>query len=77
MGRDGSFTKTVSGIIYGYTSGDTNSNVVKRFDAVQSNSGHAVYISGYPIPSKRRDTYRRADGKLGFNQKRCGWGWEN
>jgi len=40
---DGSFNKT-GGTIYGYTEGNSNSNVVKdRTEVVQQQKGHAIY----------------------------------
>jgi hypothetical protein len=47
----GTFTKTGGGTIYGYTEGDSKSNVVKNdYGVVQNNKGHAVYV---------RDTVKR------------------
>jgi len=60
------FNKT-NGIIYGYTLGNINSNVIKNsLDTVQSNSGHAVFVL-YDIISIRKETDAGPDVNLFWN----------
>jgi hypothetical protein len=50
------FTKT-GGTIFGYTNGDSKSNVVKGSSgAVLQNQGHAVYVTVEPYHSRGRDS---------------------
>jgi len=72
---NGYFTKTGGGTIYGYTSGDTNSNVVQDSSGVvQNNSGHAVYVSTTPV--KRRETTAGPTVDLDSTKSGAAGGWE-
>jgi hypothetical protein len=76
FGLDGRFTKTGSGIIYGYTSGDAKSNTVKNSSGVvRSGSGHAVYVSGSD-PVKRRETTAGPTVNLDSSKSGSAGGWE-
>ena len=71
---DGTFTKT-GGTIYGYTSGNTNSNVVKNSSGVvQSNSGHAVYVD--TSTARRRETTAGPTVNLDSSKSGSAGGWE-
>jgi hypothetical protein len=66
----GTFSKT-GGTIYGYTPGDSLSNVVKIGDTVQDKLGHAVYAIGYYTNTiNRRETTAGEDDALT-------WDWNN
>jgi len=69
----GTFTKT-GGTIYGYTSGDANSNTVNKSDGIQDERGHAVYLNNSP-PSYRDTT---AGPTVNLDSKVAGaaGGWE-
>jgi len=76
VGNYGTFTKNGGGTIYGYTGGDTKSNVVKNSSGVvQSNSGHAVYVESIPV--KRRETTAGPGVNLDSNVAGASGGWEN
>jgi uncharacterized repeat protein (TIGR02543 family) len=67
------FTKTGGGTIFGYTSGDSNSNVVKNSSGiVQNNYGHAVYM----IYEKRRETTAGPTVNLDSTKSGAAGGWE-
>ena len=70
---NGTFTKT-GGTIYGYSASDTvNSNVVKDSSgAVQSDQGHAVYVSS----SKRRETTAGPSVNMDSRVAGSAGGWE-
>jgi len=75
----GTFTKT-GGTIYGYSASDTvNSNVVKDSSGtVQSNRGHAVYISdGNGNLRMRRETTAGPSVNLDSRVYGTAGGWEN
>jgi uncharacterized repeat protein (TIGR02543 family) len=69
----GTFTKT-GGTIYGYSASDTtNSNVVKNSSGtVQSNMGHAVYVSS---GSKRRESTAGTSVNLDSTKTGTAGGW--
>jgi len=71
------FTKT-GGIIYGYSSGDANSNVVKNSSGtVQNSRGHAVYMAQGNSPSTcRRETTAGPSVNLDSNKSGSAGGWE-
>ena len=74
----GIFTKT-GGIVYGYTPGDSSSNIVKNNSGdVRDNSGHAVaVISGndnYPI--KRRESTAGPTDNMDSTVEGTAGGWE-
>jgi hypothetical protein len=70
-----SFAKT-GGTIYGYTAGDSNSNVVKNLSGtVQDNMGHAVYVSSNP--AERRETTAEPGVNLDSSVAGAAGGWEN
>jgi len=73
---NGTFSKT-SGTIYGYSTGNTNSNVVKESSsgAVLSNQGHAVYV--YNSPDRRRETTAGPSVYLNAAVAGAAGGWEN
>jgi hypothetical protein len=71
--RDGTFAKTGGGSIYGYTAGDAASNVVINSGWVQSNRGHAVYVSG----GKRKESTAGPTVNLDSNVYGTAGGWEN
>ena len=64
------FTKA-GGTIYGYTSSDTNSNTVKEANVVQSNHGHAVYVSS----DKRRESTAGLTVNLDSKVEGAAGGW--
>ena len=70
---EGTFTKIGGGTIYGYTVGDTNSNVVKNSSGVvRNNSGHAVcFLNG-----KRRETTAGPTVNLDSAIDGAAGGWE-
>jgi hypothetical protein len=72
----GTFTKTGNGTIYGYTAGDSNSNVAKDSNGVvQNNMGHAVYVVS--SPAKRRETTAGPGANLDSRVVGAAGGWEN
>jgi uncharacterized repeat protein (TIGR02543 family) len=74
VNEDGTFTKT-GGTIYGYTTGDSTSNVVKDSVDVLSYRGHAVYVDS--VPAKFRET--TADTNVNLDSDvfgiEGGWGY--
>jgi len=64
-----------SGIIYGYTEGDSRSNYVTTTSGVIANGqGHAVYVSSSPV--KRRETTAGPGVNLDSNVSGSAGGWE-
>jgi hypothetical protein len=78
VGPSSTFTKTGNGTVYGYTAGNSNSNVVKDSSGVvQNNSGHAVYVYGYPSNlAKRRETTAGPGVNLDSGLNGAAGGWE-
>jgi hypothetical protein len=70
---NGTYTKT-GGIIYGYTAGDSKSNVVRNYDsgAVQNGLGHAVYYTS----EKRRESTAGPTVNMNSSVVGSAGGWE-
>jgi len=67
----GRTTKT-RGIIYGYSEGDSKSNIVKnKSGIIQNNCGHAVFTSD----SLRRESTARSDEALDSSKTGLVGGW--
>jgi len=75
VGRSGTFTKSGGGTITGYASDTVKGNVVKQNGVVQSNQGHAVYVSGGL--TMRRETTAGPGVNLDPNKIGAAGGWEN
>jgi hypothetical protein len=76
VGSSSTFTKT-GGTIYGYTAGDSNSNVVKDSSGVvliHYITGHAVYVESSPV--KRRETTAGPGDNLDSRRSGSAGGWE-
>jgi len=71
----GTFTKTGGGTITGYASSPINGNVVKGNNTVQSNQGHAVYVSVSPL--KRRENTAGPTVNMDSSVAGTAGGWEN
>jgi hypothetical protein len=71
----GSYTKT-GGTIYGYTTGNDKSNVVKNGNGIVNNKGHAVLIFDYP-KDYYRDTTAGPAIYMDSSKSGVAGGWEN
>jgi uncharacterized repeat protein (TIGR02543 family) len=82
-GNNVSLFKKTGGTIYGYTAGDSRSNVVKNSSGiVQNDRGHAVYVShSNSSYIKRKETTAEPGNNLTYigNQTPPDWGgdWDN
>ena len=74
VNSNGTFTKT-GGTVYGYTADDSNSNVVKRYNASLDNNGHAVYVNS--SPKKRRESTAGPTVSMDSAVEGTAGGWED
>jgi len=62
------FFDKIGGTIYGYTAGDSKSNVVKNGNVVQDDRGHAVYVAHSDTSYiKRKETTAWLTDNLSYN----------
>jgi len=81
VGNKGTFTKSGGGIITGYADDTAEGNMVKENNIVQSNKGHAVYVSvynsnSYSTSEKCRDNTAEQTDNMDSTIVGTAGGWE-
>jgi hypothetical protein len=77
VASNGSKFAKSGGTIYGYNTGDTNSNTVKNLPGgIWNNRGHAVVVTEDVTPTYHKETTVGPDVKLYYNDPTNGTsGW--